>query len=110
MNRRRFAILAGAGFVFLVFLISVTFVLGFAVSRWVGPALSVSKELVPASGPRQAQEGVLKLTVSPVDRQPGETLRRPPQTRPGTELGSLAELYRQLNPGVVSIQVLLRRG
>jgi len=110
MNRRRFAILAGLGSVFLVFLISVTFVLGFAVSRWVGPALGVSKELVPASGQRQAQEGVPKLTVSPVDRQPGETLRQPPQTLPGAELGSLAELYRQVNPGVVAIQVLVRRG
>ncbi len=80
MNRRRFAILAGLGSIFLVFLISVTFVLGFAVSRWVGPALGVSKELAPASGQRQAQEGVLKLTVSPVDRQPGETPQSPSQT------------------------------
>ena len=110
MNRRHFALLAVVGSVFLVCAISVTFVLGFAVSKWVGSALSVTKELAPASGPGQAQEGVLKLTASPDGRQPRETPRQPSQTLPGAELGSLAELYRQVNPGVVSIRVIVQRG
>ena len=110
MNRKHLALLAVVGSVFLVCAISVAFVLGLAVGKRIGPESGLATELAPASRTQQAQNAALRLTVSPTGAGPGEMQQQASPILAGTELGSLADLYGQVNSGVVSIQVIVQRG
>lgn len=109
MNERRVALIAGAGCVILFLLLLLAIPVGLLAANEITQIRSVSKappvvvtkvvEALPTLPPPQPTEP---------PRQVPQT--QPPQQRPGVAPGSMTELYKQVNPGVVNIQVQVSQG
>ena len=108
MNRNRFAWVAGAGCAILTLLFIIGVSLLFPFFEQVGRAADLDQGSVAEIG--QTQEVLPTLTVSaqPSEAQLTSEIQLLPQL-PGAEVASLADLYEQLNPGVVNIQVYVEQ-
>lgn len=109
MNRRSVTLGIGAGCAILILLLVLIVSLVFPLVRTM--AMSAGQASQPAAPVREPASELLP-TFTPAAQNGGSppissTLTTPPL--PGLEAGSLARLYEQLNPGVVSIQVYIER-
>jgi serine protease Do len=114
MSNRQFAILAAAGCLALVVLVVIALPLAFLLPGWLraeAPRAVVQGEVTVAPQVIETQQALPTLTPAALaERQPaGE---RPVQALQGLQQQGtdLTQLYEQLSPGVVSIQVFVQRG
>jgi len=108
MNGKRIALIVGLGCATLALLLIVTVSVGFLAANTIGqtsagngliPRLEEALQTIPAYEP-------------PSDRAEPQLAPQvqPAQQRRGVASGSLTALYKQVNPGVVNIQVYVSRG
>jgi len=114
MSNRQFAILAAAGCLALAVLIVIALPLAFFLPGWLraeAPETAVVAQATVAPQAIETQQAVPTFTPPAIARQqPGG--ERPVQVLLGLQQQGtdLTQLYEQLSPGVVSIQVFAQRG
>jgi len=113
MNKKMFALTAGIGCtVLLVLLIAVGALLYYVpLQIHVRPTEKARVRQTMAPGLRETQEAIPTLTLPPQVAEPRTKLPEESTLEsPEATLDSLTDLYDQLNPGVVNIQVYVQRG
>ena len=113
MSNRTFVILAAVGCLALAFLIVIALPLAFLVPAWLRADDAPRTAVAPAPAAPEAIATQQALpTFTPAIRSEGQLGQgRNYQTLQGVQPGvDLTQLYEQLSPGVVSIQVFVQRG
>lgn len=109
MSGQRVALIAGLGCVLLTLLLVMIIAVGCVAANQLGQVMSAGQGPLGLEEPAPQAIPTLPAAVPQTEREPV------PQTRPlgqapGVDSSALTELYKQANPGVVNIQVILSRG
>ena len=115
MSNKQFAILAAAGCLALVVLAVIALPLAFLLPGWLraeGPQAGVTAEATVAPQVIETQQALPTLTPPSGAAEGQPAGERPTQILLGLQQQGtdLTQLYEQLSPGVVSIQVFAQRG
>ncbi|MCK6627043.1 MAG: S1C family serine protease [Anaerolineae bacterium] len=109
MNRNKVGLAVGAGCIILVLLFVIALSLVFPLFNTIAMPF---REVSQPAAPSEEQTFDLLPTLTPATQGVEPQVTSSPaaiSTLPGLEANSLTALYRQLNPGVVNIQVYVER-